>query len=385
MQFKCLKTIAVGLLSVATASDARAQYYGSGNVSTPSGSQAYSRGLAGSADQGKNITSFSANASSGGWGWGGGYGSSQQIATPWSSQYGGWIQPAASYWAQDDIARQQAYTQKYFQSQDYQLRQMQLKRAAFDEMRYEKMNTPPPEVIREENRMNRLSRARNTPPLDEIASGQALNELLNNLQRVQAREGLVGDNIPLDQTMLSHINVTTTGNSAGSNEMMKASTAPEWPNAFATEAYAANKKGIEADMAAMAKAQENGRIDSARVADARRKAAGLKDTLYGDRFKVSFRDYVDALEFLSKLENTIEILAKQGAKNFLDGTYAAKGKTVSELVSYMISKGLQFAAATPGREPDYYSLYQQLVTYDLGIARLIGERNSASSVRTPGQ
>jgi len=363
---------AIGFLTLAAAAGASAQYYGSGSQTAPSGSSAYSRGLSGSGEQGKNVSSFSYNPYSP-------FGSSAQVATPWSSQYGGWIQPAASYWAQDDIARQQAYTQKYFQSQDYQLRQMQLKRATFDEMRYEKMNTPPPEVEREEYRQQRLARARNTPPLDEIASGEALNVLLNDLQRVQAREGLVGANIPLDQEMLSHINVTTTGDSRGSNVMMKSSTAPDWPNAFAGQGYSANKSALEKDLAAMVKAQEGGRIDSAKAADARRQAAGLKEILYGDRFKTSFRDYVDATEFLSTLDNTIETLAKRGAKNFIDGTYAAKGKTVPDLVSYMISKGLQFARATPGYEPDYSTLYQQLVTYDLGIARMLGERNSAGT------
>jgi hypothetical protein len=129
-------------LALLTAGGARAQVYGGGAAAPAEGSQAFARGLAAGPDQGKNVSSFSYNPYAP-------FGLAGQIATPWSTQYGSWVQPAASYWAQDDIARQQAYTQKYFQKQDYELRRLQLKRAAFDEMMYEKMRTPPPEVERE--------------------------------------------------------------------------------------------------------------------------------------------------------------------------------------------------------------------------------------------
>jgi hypothetical protein len=366
------RAAAAGLLALALAAPATAQYYGGGGPGgVPSSSQAYSRGLSGSPATGQNITTF-APSSGGGNGYYGGGGNSQPVATPWSSQNGSWVQSAGSYWAKDDIARQQAYRSQFFQNQDYQQRQLQLKQATFDEMMYEKMRTPAPAVVREEQRQNQLARARNTPPQAEIASGQALNVLLTDLQRTQARYGLAGPQIPLDAEMLKHLNVTTTGNNSGSNELFKPGGIPDWPNAFAEPAYDSNKKAIQSAMYDLSKAQENGRVDVAKANSARRSVAGLKDILYGRRFQTSFRDYVDGLEFLQKLEDAVALLGKPGANNFLNGTYAAKGDTVEQLVSYMLDKGLKFAKATPGYEPYYESLYQRLSSYDLAISRVVG-------------
>jgi hypothetical protein len=45
--------------------------------------------------------------------------------------------------------------------------------------------------------------------------------------------------------------------------------------------------------------------------------------------------------------------------------FAAKGKTVPELLQFMASKGLKFAPATGGDEAAYSALYNYLVSYSL--------------------
>jgi hypothetical protein len=368
-----LKALAAGLVSLAFTAAASAQFYGGGLAGTPAGSQAYARGLAGSPAAGQNITTFApVTSSGGGWGWGGG-GNQQAVATPWSSQNGSWIQQAGSYWGQDEIARNQDYTSRFFQGQDYQHRQLQLRRAAFDEMLYEKLRTPPPEVGREELRQNRLARARNTPPLEEIASGAALNELLTNLQRVSARENVNGPAIPVDQDILGHVNVTTTGDDRGSNELFKPGGFPDWPSAFADPRFEADKKAVQGALYDLSKAQEGGKLNPAKITQAQRTVEGMRDKLYGVRFQTGFREYVDGLEFLQKLADAVGTLGKKGANNYLNGTYAAKGGTAGEVADYMIKNGLKFAKATPGAEPYYEALYQRLVSYELGINRLVGQ------------
>jgi len=374
-----LGAFGAGLLTLIMANSALAQYYGGSTNAPPSGDQALARGLAGSGDP-QGPINFSYAGGGGGWGyggWGGGGGGFNTVATPWSSKYGGWIVQPTSYWGQDDISRQQATIQGKFQYQDLELRRLQMKRAAFDEMRYEKMNTPPPEVEREEQRLDRLARARNTPPLDEISSGQALNELLTDIQRIRARDGIAGPSIPVDQDTVKHINVTTTGDNSGSNQFFKPGNFPEWPNAFLSDDFAEYKKRIIADLNDLAQAQLKGKLDPAKAVNARRLTEGLKTKLFEIRTQVSFNDYVAALEFLSKLNDTIALLSKPGAKNYLDGTYAAQGKSIGELVTHMISKGLKFAPATVGFEPYYSGLYQLLVTYDLALARMTGMDQAA--------
>jgi len=372
-----LQALAAGVLCLANAGTASAQFFPGGANMAGANSQAFARGLAGAAVRGA-VNNFAYNPYAYGGGYGGyGGGITQQVATPWSTSHGAWITQAPGFYAANDIAAQQATLSAKQGYQDLELRRLQLKRAAFDEMRYEKMNTPPPEVVREEHRMERLSRARNTPPRDEIVSGEALNVLLNNIERIQVRENITGTSIPLDPETLKNINVTTTGDSSGSNEFFKPGGFPDWPYAFSSNSFDDAKKSIQSDLNDLAKAQIDGKVDNAKAARAKRTAEGMKSMLFDIRSKVSFNDYVAALEFLSKLTGTVETLSKPGAKGFFDGTYSAKGKDVAELVTNMNSKGLKFGLSTPGLEPYYMNLYQQLVTYEISLSRMAGQSQTS--------
>jgi hypothetical protein len=359
-----------GCIGLMIALPAFGQYYTGSNNYAPPTTQGYARGLAGSQNTGQNITNFSVGGGYGGY-WGGG---GAQIATPWSSQYGGWIQPASSGVEQDDIARQQANFQGAFQNQDLRLRQLQLKQATFDEMRYEQMNTPPPEVVREEQRLSQLALARSAPPEHDIWTGEALNSLLQNIQMIEAREKVRGYEVPLNKDVVEHLNVSTTNDNSGSNAFFKGP--PDWPIAFIGDEYASDRTKIQDDLAAMASAQLAGRVDQVKVVDIRKEMGILKSQLYDKRLSTSFTDYANALGFLNKLEDAVNIMAKPGAKPFIDGGYSAQGSTVGELVKYMTNKGLKFSSATPGFEPYYTAFYQRLVTYDIGLSRMVGDHST---------
>lgn len=351
--------LTAGVALLAFAAPASAQNYGSGKANAADG-------LPAPTEQGRQVTSLSV-LSNPYLGWSGlGSGGT---ATPWSTQYGAWISPPASYWLSDSIASQQSSMQRYFQSQDLELRRLALRRAQIDQMLYEKSAVPPPETIREEARLQRLTRARNTPPLEEVASGASLNELLTNIQRVSARERIPGYSIALDPETLRHINVTTTEDARGSNELFKPNTLKDWPMALAAPRFDADKDIVRNAVTAMAAAQELGKVDEARLVSARQAIDRMRDHLYQTRFETGLADYARAVEFLNKVEDAAIVLGKPGAQNYLNGTFAARGKTMAELTDYMIGKGLKFAKASPGDQPYYSSLYQQLATYELSLSR----------------
>jgi hypothetical protein len=363
-------TLTVGLISLTFVDSAPAQFYVGGSNAVGSGSSINARGVnASDPGAGPAIFSYNPSDSNGG-------GGSRSVASSTTTHYGAWIQAADDYWVVNAIARQQAFLQGKMQYQDVEVRRLQLRRAAFDQMLYEKMNAPPREFIREEARLQRLDRARNAPPRAEIVNGDALNELLDSIQRFQARDGVPGAILTLSPATLSRINVTTTGNSSGSNEFFKPGGFPNWPQVFAAPVFDSPKKRLQSDLVELANAQLKGKIDFASAADAKRSADAIKARLFEIRTLVAFNDYVAASAFLSKLSNTIETLSKPGAGKFLDGTYAAKGNNVAELVEYLISKGLKFAQATPGHESDYLVLYQQLAAYELGLSRATARQTS---------
>src|SRR5436190_23204136 len=69
---------------------------------------------------------------------------------------------------------------------------------------------------------------------------------------------------------------------------------------------------------------------------------------------------------MESLNGAMKTLGSTGAARLLNGTYAATGRTVPELVYNMISKGLKFAPATPGEEAPYYALQSALVSFAAG-------------------
>jgi hypothetical protein len=84
----------------------------------------------------------------------------------------------------------------------------------------------------------------------------------------------------------------------------------EWPTAFMTDNFAPDRKRVHDDLKAVLEGQTAGRIDQAKVTNIRKASADLKSRLFEIRFNVSFSEYANALEFLSKLDEPLAILEK---------------------------------------------------------------------------
>jgi hypothetical protein len=284
--------------------------------------------------------------------------------------------PASSGVYQDDIARQQANFQGAFQNYDLAERKLQLKKANFDLAMYEKMNTPNPAKVREEVRLERLDRARNTPPANEISSGEALNVLLADIQRMQSRRAVAGTTTPVDADTLGRLNVSTTGDASGGNELFKPGALAKWPALLAGENFAEERKKLTSALVEAARGQAAGVVDDAKCAETKRLLDAMHDKLFEVRLSASTGDYANALGFLNKLTETVNILGKQDAANFLNGTYRAKGETVAQLVDHMNSHGLKFIPATKGDEPHYAKVYQMVLKYNLELSGKIEQEMS---------
>src|SRR5262249_44668572 len=103
----------------------------------------------------------------------------------------------------------------------------------------------------------------------------------------------------------------------------------------------------------------------------------LRDRLSRQVSDLPFAQYREAKRFLNDLEEARTVLGGQDAGNYLTGKYAAKGKSVTDLVRYMTQQGLLFAPATSGDEAAYTALHRALAAYDMATAgSLATERES---------
>jgi hypothetical protein len=72
--------------------------------------------------------------------------------------------------------------------------------------------------------------------------------------------------------------------------------------------------------------------------------------------------YVEAARYLGFFDDAVKVLERPGAGDYFTKA-SEKSTTIGGLVKSMISKGLTFAAAVPGDEPAYLSIYRTLAGY----------------------
>jgi hypothetical protein len=299
------------------------------------------------------------------------------IYNPWGfgnnvvDPYGGYMQGAASIinaQANFTQARQQAAILKE------QARQARLdtQRRIFDEWLYEQANTPTWEQMQERARQERVQRSLFGPDPNEIASGWALNELLTDIQRLQAVTGLRGPHVPLDPEAVAHINFSAAGSNLGGVGMFRGGKIP-WPGVFLDPRFDRDRAEVERLLAEAIRFAQTGSGSPTAANDLDRAVQALRARLREAVDDIPAADYITALEFFRNLDSSVQALRQPTGGRLLSGELTARGNTVDQLVDSMTRQGLRFAPAVPGYEGAYSAIWQALRTYDLALAGMAGQ------------
>jgi hypothetical protein len=242
------------------------------------------------------------------------------------------------------------------------------RRKMFDQIRYERMSQPTPEDIRIQEMQVALNRSRRNPPRAEIWSGDALNSLLQHLIKQQGA-GLKGPRVDLDEDNLRKINVTSgTGGNIG---LLRDGGQLQWPPALQRKEFTDAEETLKKLLPdAVNQVKFNNPLPGGLRKDIQASLDSLNDTLYRSISDLSPTQYIEARRYLNFLADGFRALQDPNAANYLNNKWAAKGKTVAELVKYMADNGLRFAQATPGDEAAYVALHMALVAYDDGITQV---------------
>lgn len=245
---------------------------------------------------------------------------------------------------------------------------LDLRRRIFDEARYERMMTPTPEDVRIANMNADLNRARREPPLTEIWSGKALNDLYLYLAGQQAK-GNRGPNIPLDEDMLKRVNLTS--GVGGNIGILKDDGKLQWPLSLLNPEFMESRKRFERNADEIVKRLKFGNSpEAATLKDMQAEMKRLRDTLAKSVGELSPTQFIEAQRYLNHLDDAVKALQDPNVGNFFNQKWNAKGRSVAELIKSMSDQGLRFAPAAPGDEPAYRALHQALNAYDAGIAQL---------------
>jgi hypothetical protein len=234
-------------------------------------------------------------------------------------------------------------------------------------MRYEQSQAPTQAELQARLREQELSAALGDPTSSDITSGRALNTLLPYLASLR-KQGKGGTDVKLDPEVLAWLNVATPeGRTLG--PILQATRVDQWPPILRGPAQ---HTVVDLLQKAVKQAAAN-KLDVGLVNLIRRETATFLED-FRTRFlddKMSMSEFFAGKRFLEGLLRSYDTLMAPEVLSLLGVTAA---ETVDDLVQYMTTKGLRFAAALPGQEPAYFALHRAFVQYAHGDVNASGFR-----------
>jgi hypothetical protein len=254
--------------------------------------------------------------------------------------------------------------------QEVRQARFETRRKELEQWLWERERLPTPEDERQRRQREELRRSLNDPPITEIWSAKALNDLLAHAQKIDAR--VPSD--PLNQERLARIHVTS-GKYGGNLGLLKEGR-PTWPSLLSWEMFRPARSALDPLIAEALIQARQGEVDAELLKAIHGKAQDLHQQLVASAYAAGNEArwtpimYVDAKHFLDQLDKALIALQQPNVKDYLTGKYAAQGKTVADLVRYLKENGLRIAPATPGSEEAYTALHLSLAKYvrDAGAA-----------------
>jgi hypothetical protein len=330
-------------------------------------------------------------------GYGGGYGSASLTSTPYgngystggsygdtgsqgaSSPYSGSSDPYSGYLR---ASAAETNAEGRYLSQVQQARSLQSKadtskldlhRRIAEEAALERKTWLNPEDERVREMRVAYVRATREPPVTEILSGQALNDLYNHVYPLQAKrklQGVEGPDVPLDPDVVQQLNFTGSG-SLASLALAKDRGRLRWPVVLQAAAFDPAREELSAlTIGAWEHARLNRPIGSESLRGMLADVRSLNETLLRQVGELSPSDYIVGKRYLGALETMVRSLQDPNVSNLPGQWREPRARSVEELVETMGAKGLRFAPATAGDEPAYRHVYERLLAYDARLTDL---------------
>jgi hypothetical protein len=234
------------------------------------------------------------------------------------------------------------------------------KKKSFEEMMYEKANTPTlTENLQYETGLI-TQRLITSPMPKEITNGETLNAMLPMIVKLSSRGSLIPPT-PLDQDMLRRVNVTVGKGGNNFGVLKNGGSDLIWPFCL----RGAPQKKVAGEITTAVSLAKTGNLEP----DLYRQINSDLDKMYEDlrrkfhKEEIDGGEFIEAQRFLDPLRAAVKSLRDPTSQRFLDGTYTAQGRTVPELCYNMTQKGLMFTACNPGDENVYNAMHSMFAAY----------------------
>jgi serine/threonine protein kinase len=280
--------------------------------------------------------------------------------------YGGGLRGAAAAIAGQGQFEQDSQRTRLL-NQEVERLKVTAREKVYDEWLYERANAPLLVDIQERTAKVETRAARLGVPMSEILSGYALNTVLDDLAK-KSNLTLKDPYGPIDPDLLRQINVTSRsgGGNVGPLKPVKQGAALTWPVALQGAPYQDEVRRLNQRAAEAVKlAQNTGSVEPGTLNDMKDDIRRLRSKVGAHIDELAPRQAIEANRFLNQLSEAVAALAQPDVATYFPDRFAAKGRTVPELVQFMAQHGLKFAPATGGDEAAYSALYNSLLGYSV--------------------
>ena len=173
-------------------------------------------------------------------------------------------------------------------------------------------------------------------PVAEIWSGEALNQILKDLQRQPADQYAMANRATapsLEHGALKQINLTT---GRGHISLLKDGGRLDWPDAYANSSFKEVKNQLNVlVMEVVEQARANGRVDARTLKEMAAVTNDLRRRLHGQFQDLTPLEHVEANRFLKDLDDTLIALRRPDIGRLFACSDALGAQTVPELVQFM--------------------------------------------------
>lgn len=252
---------------------------------------------------------------------------------------------------------------------------LETKKRKFDLDMYIKANTPTYADEQLKAMKTTLKRIQNNSSEAEITNGKALNFLLDDLRKYPGRKIPV-EQIDLSEEILRSLNVTKNSFGIG---ILRDGGKLTWPIALQELFPRELRKEIEQRTMTLMQNADNGPLDPALLRELYTEVENMRQTLAKKINDVPTTQYLEAKRFLNDLDSAREALAKgEATAQIAFQKWAAGGKTLQELVDYMVKNGLRFAPAVSGDEAAYRAVHSGMAAFDVALNAFLTAPQSSS-------
>jgi len=211
----------------------------------------------------------------------------------------------------------------------------------------------PPDALRK-------ALAASTPA--EVASGDALNVVLKEIIRVEAK-GAKGPSAYIPAILFDDVRFAGSPAADLLNFARRAGSLP-FPAAFEDPTLALLRDDLEKDFAAAAVAVQAGKApEAAKLARLEVTFQRVQDAAGPVIKNLPFEEATATRRFLNRMAGAIKAMKGNTAVGLIDPRWAAEGLTVADLTRHMTRHKLLFGPAPVGDEEAYMTMHRNLVTY----------------------